>query len=84
MEVAMRAVVKMWGNSASVRIPAAILGESGLRVDQTVNVRSEHGRVIIEPYHEIEADLSDLIAGMTPDNIHEEVDFGGSRGQEAF
>lgn len=80
----MRAVVKMWGNSASVRIPAAILGESGLRVDQMVNVRSEHGRVIIEPYHQIEADLSDLIAGMTPDNIHEEVDFGGSRGQEAF
>ena len=80
----MRAVVKMWGNSASVRIPAAILGESGLQVDQTVNVRSEHGRVIIEPYHEFEADLSDLIAGITPDNIHEEVDFGGSRGQEAF
>jgi len=74
----------MWGNSASVRIPAAILGESGLQVDQTVNVRSEHGRVIIEPYHETEADLSDLIAGMTPDNIHEEVDFGGPRGQEAF
>jgi antitoxin MazE len=80
----MRAVVKMWGNSASVRIPAAILGESGLQVDQTVNVRSENGRVIIEPYHEIEADLSEMIAGMTPDNIHEAADFGAARGQEAF
>lgn len=80
----MRAVVKMWGNSASVRIPAAILGESGLQVDQAVNVRSEHGRVIIEPYHEVEADLSDLIAGMTADNFHDEADFGPSRGQEAF
>lgn len=80
----MRAVVKMWGNSASVRIPAAILGESGLQVDQAVNVRSEHGRVIIEPFPEIEADLSNLIAGMTRDNIHEEVDFGALRGQEAF
>jgi antitoxin MazE len=80
----MRAVVKMWGNSASVRIPAAILGESGLQVDQAVNIRSEHGRVIIEPYHEMEADLTDLIAGMTPDNVHDEVDFGTGRGQEAF
>lgn len=80
----MRAVVKMWGNSASVRIPAAILGESGLQVDQAVNVRSENGRVIIEPYPEIEADLTDLIAGMTPDNIHQEVDFGTPQGKEAF
>ena len=80
----MRAVVKMWGNSASVRIPAAILGESGLQVDQAVNVRSENGRVIIEPYHEIEADLSDLIAGMTPDNFHDEAEFGAARGQEAL
>lgn len=80
----MRTVVKMWGNSASVRIPAAILGESGLQVDQTVNVRSERGRVVIEPFQEIEADLSELIAGMTPDNFHVEVDFGAPRGQEAF
>ncbi len=80
----MRAVVKMWGNSASVRIPAAILGSSGLRVNQVVDVRSEGGRLIIEPLQENEADLADLIAGITSDNFHAEVDFGASRGQETF
>lgn len=80
----MRAVVKMWGNSASVRIPAAVLGDSGLRVDQAVDVRSEGGRIIIEPLPESEASLEDLIAGITSDNLHEEADFGAPRGQETL
>ncbi|MFD1489660.1 AbrB/MazE/SpoVT family DNA-binding domain-containing protein [Ancylobacter vacuolatus] len=36
----MRAVVKKWGNSASVRIPAAMLAEAGLSLDQPVDIRS--------------------------------------------
>lgn len=80
----MRAVVKMWGNSASVRIPAAVLGGSGLCVDQVVDVRSENGRIIIEPLPDIDASLSDLIAGMTLENLHREADFGTLRGQEAL
>lgn len=80
----MRAVVKMWGNSASVRIPSSVLGDSGLRVNQAVDVRSENGRVIIEPLAETEVDLSQMIAAITPENIHDEVDFGDPRGQEAL
>lgn len=80
----MRAVVKKWGNSASVRIPASLLAEVGLQVDQPVDVRVESGRVVIEPLHESEVDLTDLIAGMTLENRHEEADFGAARGQEAF
>lgn len=80
----MRAVVKRWGNSASVRIPASVLAESGLRVNQVVDVRSKGGRLIIEPLHEDEIDLSKLIAAITAENLHEEADFGAPRGQEAF
>ncbi|MCX8508321.1 MAG: hypothetical protein ORN49_05485 [Rhodobacteraceae bacterium] len=80
----MRAVVKMWGNSASVRIPASVLGDSGLQVNQAVDVRSELGRVIIEPLHDAETDLSELIARISPDNLHKETDFGLPRGQEAI
>lgn len=44
----MRASVRKWGNSPSVRIPASVMAASGLRLDQSVDVRAEDGRVIIE------------------------------------
>ncbi|MBB2158412.1 AbrB/MazE/SpoVT family DNA-binding domain-containing protein [Gluconacetobacter diazotrophicus] len=78
----MRAVVKKWGNSASIRIPAAVMAAAGLKLDQPVNVREESGRVVIEPVSQIEYDLTDLLSGITSDNIHEEVDFGAPVGQE--
>ena len=45
----MKAVVKKWGNSASVRIPAAVLQAAKLRLDDSVDVREESGRIVIEP-----------------------------------
>jgi len=52
----MRAVVKKWGNSASVRIPAGVKGR--------------------------EFDIDHLIAGITPQNLHSEVDYGAPIGKE--
>ena len=45
----MRVTVKKWGNSASVRIPAAIMAAAKLRLEQPVDVREDKGRIIIEP-----------------------------------
>ncbi|NVN10566.1 AbrB/MazE/SpoVT family DNA-binding domain-containing protein [Nguyenibacter vanlangensis] len=78
----MRAVVKKWGNSASIRIPASVMAAAGLKLDQPVDVREEGGRVVIEPVSKAEYDLTDLLSGITPDNIHAEVDFGWPVGQE--
>lgn len=80
----MRAVIKKWGNSASVRLSSAVMRASGLELDQTVSVRSEGHRIIIEPLHEDEADLFNLISMITPGNLHSEADFGSPRGKEAF
>ncbi len=78
----MKVIVKKWGNSAGVRIPAAALSASGLEIDQAVDVRAEDGRVIIEPVRTREYDLAALLAGITPENIHGEIDFGAVVGQE--
>ncbi len=78
----MEVTIKKWGNSPSVRIPAAIMRASRLQVDAKVNVREEDGRIIIEPVHE--HTLEDLVAGITVDNLHGEVDFGGAMGSESF
>ena len=80
----MRAVVKKWGNSASVRIPASFMAAAGLRLDQAVEVREDKGRVVIDPIAHEEYDLADLLAGITPENIHDEVDFGAPVGNEAL
>ena len=39
----MRTVVKKWGNSASVRIPAAVMQAAHLDLDEAVDVCEESG-----------------------------------------
>jgi antitoxin MazE len=78
----MRVLVKKWGNSASVRIPAAVMEAAALSLDQAVDIREEAGRVIIEPVRAQEFDLPELLAGITNENLHEEIDFGPPVGRE--
>jgi len=80
----MRVNVKKWGNSASVRIPAAIMEAARLSLDDIVDVREESGRIVIEPVREKEYDLAQLLDGITPENLHAEVGFGPAVGKEAF
>ncbi len=77
-------IVKKWGNSASVRIPASVMAAAYLSLDQAVDVREEAGRIVIEPIREEAFDISDLIAGITDDNLHEAVDFGAPVGREIW
>ena len=79
----MDAVVRLWGNSAAVRIPAKALLDAGLALDQPVNIRVDGSRLVIEaaePRH----DLNDLIAGITAANRHVVVDFGPPEGSETW
>lgn len=78
----MRVTIKKWGNSASVRIPAAIMESAGLQLDAAVDVREEAGRIVIEPIRPGEYELSALLDGITPENLHAEVDFGQPVGKE--
>jgi antitoxin MazE len=81
-EIVMRAVVKKWGNSASVRIPTGIMEAAHLRLDDHVDVREEGGRIVIEPIRGSEFDIDQLLAGITPQNLHTEIDFGAPIGKE--
>jgi antitoxin MazE len=80
----MKTVIKKWGNSAAVRIPAAAMQAAKLRLEEAVDVREEAGRIVIEPVRHKVYDLNDLLKGITPDNLHQEVDFGQSVGNEAW
>jgi antitoxin MazE len=79
----MRVTVKKWRNSASVRIPAAIMEAAHLKLYETVDIREEGGCIVIEPMRSRGYDLAELLAGFTPENLHAEVDFGAPAGEEA-
>ena len=80
----MKGVVKRWGNSASIRIPAAVMQAAQLELDEPVDVREEAGRVVIEPLRRKVYDLGELVDGITRGNIHDEIDSGAPVGKEAL
>ena len=76
--------VKKWGNSAAVRIPAATLAAAGLRTDDPIDIREENGRIVIEKVVPQAITLEWLLEGISPENIHPEVDFGPPVGKEIW
>ncbi len=80
----MQGVVKKWGNSAAVRIPASVLEAARVCLDQPVDVREEAGRIIIEPLRPVRYDIDALVAGITDENRHDTVDMGKPAGQEIW
>ncbi len=80
----MEVVIKKWGNSAAVRIPASIMKAAKISLEQAVDVREEDGRVVIQPRHSHAYRLDELLAGITKGNCHHEVDSGPAVGREAL
>lgn len=80
----MEVLVKKWGNSAAVRIPTSVLHAADLKLDQPVDVREEHGCIVIEPKRVQVYALAELVHGITPGNLHEAVDTGSAAGREVW
>ena len=80
----MHTVVKKWGNSASVRIPAVIMAAVHLHLDDTVDIHEENGRIIIQPVRPNAFTLQQLVEKITPENLHKSIDFGENVGKEAL
>ena len=80
----MHGLMSKWGNSAAVRIPAAVLKAAHVQLDQPVDVREEGGRIIIEPLHPARYDLTALVAAITDDNRHHPVEMGEPLGNEVW
>jgi antitoxin MazE len=77
-------LVKKWGNSAAVRIPASVMEAASLNLDQVVDVREEGGRIVIEPIKADPYELDALLDQMRPETFPEETDFGPPRGREMW
>ena len=80
----MKMVVKKWGNSAAVRIPASVMAAASLDLDQAVEIREEGGRIVIEPIKADPYELDALLDQMRPETFPEEADFGPPQGSEIW
>ena len=80
----METKVKKWGNSLALRIPKPLAIEVGLEDDALVELSLLNGKLIIEPVVTAEPSLEQLLAQVTENNLHGEVDTGPAVGDEAW
>lgn len=77
----MRTRVQRWGNSLALRISSALAKEIDLQEGTEVEVAARQGKLVIaRPTDRFR--FSDLLAGITNDNIHTEMPSGEPRGKE--
>ena len=79
----MRAQIGKWGNSLALRIPGHVARQIALSEGRPVEISVEAGRLIIEPVtgHRV-YELDALIAQITDENRHEEIETGEAVGGE--
>lgn len=79
----MQTRVGKWGHSLAVRIPTSVAREMALDEGKQVQFSVEAGRLVIEPITKRRRySLEELVAGITDENRHEEVDWGPPVGKE--
>ena len=79
----MRARVQRWGNSLALRIPSALAEETELKEGVEVDLAVRRGKLVVErSTHRVR--LSDLLDGITEDNLHAEVGTGEPEGKEVW
>ena len=72
-----------WGNSFALRVPRAFIEELGVAEGACADMSVQNGRLVITPSNKTpHYDLSELISGMTEENMHAEVRTGSAIGGE--
>lgn len=80
----MKVSIQRWGNSLAVRIPKPIAVESDLAEGAMVDMKLVKGKVILIPLRDCKPTLEQLLAGVTEENMHGELDFGKPMGKEVW
>lgn len=73
--------IASWGSSAGIRIPKEFMSRAGLSLGQRVDLEVVPDGVLIRPSRP-KFDINDLVSRITPENMHEYIDFGPSVGRE--
>jgi antitoxin MazE len=80
----MQVKVQQWGNSLALRIPRTYAKDIKLHKGSVIDLSESEGKLIIKPVEEPGHTLRQLLAGVTKENIHHEVDTGIPVGNEIW
>ena len=76
-----QSTVAKWGASLAVRIPKAIAEQWGVREGSAVELVSRGEQVVMRKK---KYDLTEMLAKVSPENLHSEVDSGPPAGREEW
>ena len=79
----MRSRIARWGNSLAVRIPRDCAAELGLSEGTAVELTVSDRRLVLAPARR-KYTLEELVDAITPENRHEETDWGAAAGKEVW
>ena len=80
----MRTKVRRWGNSLAVRIPKAYADDSGIEENSPIEVSLSDGDLVLSPARTRSFSLRRLLAAVTEENLHHEVETGPAVGNEVW
>ena len=80
----MQARVQKWGNSLAIRIPKAFAAQSQIDQNSLIELSVENGRIVLVPVAPPKVTLTQLLEGVTKENLHQEIETGFSVGQEVW
>jgi antitoxin MazE len=77
--------LQKWGNSAGVRLPKKVIKAAKLKLDQQLVVSLKGQSIILTPVQsDDDFTLDKMLVGVTPENVHGEVDWGPDVGAEVI
>jgi antitoxin MazE len=80
----MRTRIQKWGNSLALRIPKSFANEVGLQKETSVEISLAEGKLVITQITKPRLNLDQLLARVTKENLHHEVDTGPAVGNEVW
>lgn len=76
--------VARWGNSLAIRLPKAVAEKAGLNEGDPIDVKVSSTGDIVLRRTSPRYTLDELVAGITLDNRHDEVEVGRPIGKEVW
>ncbi len=73
--------VSRWGSSLAVRIPKALAEQWGVEEGSAIELLADGDDIVLRKRS---YDLADLVADMSLENTHPEVDWGEPQGDEVW
>jgi antitoxin MazE len=83
-DTGMKTKIARWGNCLALRIPSRLAMSHQLNEGSGVEIIEDNGELRLRPLISENLKLGDLLAGITEDNLHGEIETGTVEGKESW